>query len=59
FQLIDQNTIVPGAWEIGVQFNLNGAGTRPTSIDTHSIKMNSYTETSGHSKIKSSRIYSL
>ncbi|CAF4444991.1 unnamed protein product, partial [Rotaria magnacalcarata] len=30
FQLIGKNIIVPGTWYIGVQFNLNGSGTRPT-----------------------------
>ncbi|CAM4857006.1 unnamed protein product [Rotaria socialis] len=48
FQLIDQNTIVPGTWGINVQFNLNGAGRRPTSNDTYSIQVGSYPEIYGH-----------
>ncbi|CAM4978932.1 unnamed protein product [Rotaria socialis] len=48
FQLIDQNTIVPGAWNINVQFNLNGTGTRPTSNDMYSIQIDSYPEIYGH-----------
>ncbi|CAF2069681.1 unnamed protein product [Rotaria magnacalcarata] len=48
FQLIGQNTIVPGTWDISVAFNLNGSGARPTSNDTYSIQIDSYPEIYGH-----------
>ncbi|CAF1045060.1 unnamed protein product [Rotaria magnacalcarata] len=48
FQLIGQNTIVPGTWDISVAFNLNGSGARPTSNDTYSIQVDSYPEIYGH-----------
>ncbi|CAF1960930.1 unnamed protein product [Rotaria magnacalcarata] len=48
FQLIGQNTIVPGTWNIGAQFNLDGSGTRPTSNDTYSIQIDPYRKIYGH-----------